>query len=87
MARNHKSFVNLLTFKRIQDYSAGITQSALAQAIQVSRKSINAIENGSTIPSTVVALKIATVLNCNVEDLFKLHDGTFPLLTESKKYD
>jgi len=84
MARNHKSFVNLLTFKRKE---AGITQSALAQAIQVSRKSINAIENGSTIPSTVVALKIATVLNCNVEDLFKLHDGTFPLLSESKKYD
>ena len=84
MARNHKSFVNLLTFKRKE---AGITQSALAQAVQVSRKSINAIENGSTIPSTVVALKIATVLNCNVEDLFKLHVGTFPLLTESKKYD
>ena len=84
MARNHKSFVNLLTFKRKE---AGITQSVLAQAIQVSRKSINAIENGSTIPSTVVALKIATVLNCNVEDLFKLHDGTFPLLTESKKHD
>ena len=84
MARNHKSFVNLLTFRRKE---AGITQTALAQAIQVSRKSINAIENGSTVPSTVVALKIATVLNCNVEDLFKLHDGTFPLLTESKKYD
>ena len=84
MARNHKSFVNLLTFKRKE---AGITQSALAQSIQVSRKSINAIENGSTIPSTVVSLKIATVLNCSVEDLFKLHDGTFPLLTESKKYD
>ena len=78
------NLTTLLTFKRKE---AGITQSALAQAIQVSRKSINAIENGSTIPSTVVALKIATVLNCNVEDLFKLHDGTFPLLTESKKYD
>ena len=84
MARNHKSFVNLLTFKRKE---AGITQSALAQAIQVSRKSINAIENGIYVPSTVLAIKIATVLNCNVEDLFKLHDGTFPLLTESKKYD
>ena len=84
MARNHKSFVNLLTFKRKE---AGITQSALAQAIQVSRKSINAIENGSTIPSIVIALKIATVLNCNVENLFQLHDGTFPLLTEPKKQD
>tara|TARA_B110000503_G_C7098659_1_gene392789 strand:- start:662 stop:865 length:204 start_codon:yes stop_codon:yes gene_type:complete len=38
----------------------------------VSRKSINAIENGIYVPSTVLALKIAKTLKCNVEDLFKL---------------
>jgi hypothetical protein len=35
-------------------------------------KSINAIENGVYVPSTVLALKIATTLDCKVEDLFKL---------------
>ena len=34
------------------------------------RKSINAKENGVYIPSTVLALKIARILNCKVEDIF-----------------
>jgi putative transcriptional regulator len=38
----------------------------------VSRKSINAIENGIYVPSTVLALKIASTLDCRVEDLFQL---------------
>ena len=66
---------------------AELTQANLAEAVQVSRKSINAIENGVYIPSTVLALKIATVLNCRVEEIFKLHDGTFPLLMRSNKYE
>ena len=81
MGKNHKNLVVLLTQKRKE---AGITQASLAEAVQVSRKSINAIENGIYVPSTILSLKIATVLNCRVEDLFKIHDGTFPLLTTSK---
>jgi putative transcriptional regulator len=41
-------------------------------AAEVSRKSINAIENGVYVPSTVLALKISKTLSCSVEDLFKL---------------
>ena len=82
MGKDHKNLAVHLTHKRKQ---AGITQANLAEAVQVSRKSINAIENGIYVPSTVLALKIATVLNCNVEDLFRLHDGTFPLLMQSSK--
>ena len=67
MGKNHKNLVVLLTQKRKE---AGITQASLAEAVQVSRKSINAIENGIYVPSTILALKIATVLNCRVEDLF-----------------
>ena len=84
MGKHHKNLEVHLTHKRKQ---AGITQANLAEAVQVSRKSINAIENGIYVPSTVLALKIATVLNCDVEDLFKLHDGTFPLLMESNEYE
>ena len=52
--------------------SAGMTQQELSENADVSRKSINAIENGIYVPSTVLALKIAKTLKCNVEDLFKL---------------
>ena len=84
MGKHHKNLSNNLAELRM---AKGLTQQALSDSAEVSRKSINAIENGIYVPSTVLAIKIATVLNCNVEDLFKLHDGTFPLLTESKKYD
>ena len=69
MGKDHKDLVVLLTQKRKE---AGITQASLAEAVQVSRKSINAIENGIYIPSTVLALKIARTLNCKVEDIFEL---------------
>jgi len=49
-----------------------LTQDALAKKVHVSRKSINAIENGVYIPSTVLALKVAEVLECSVHDLFEL---------------
>ena len=55
-----------------QKKSEGLTQEELSNAAEVSRKSINAIENGIYVPSTVLALKIANTLKCKVEDLFKL---------------
>jgi len=51
---------------------AGLTQQQLSESAGISRKSINAIENGVYIPSTVLSLKIAKTLNCSVEDLFQL---------------
>ena len=52
--------------------AAGLTQQDLSESAEVSRKSINAIENGVYVPSTVLALKIAKTLDCSVEELFKL---------------
>ena len=69
MGKNHKNLLNNLEeFRR----SAGLTQQELSKSAAVSRKSINAIENGIYVPSTVLALKIAKTLDCKVEDLFKL---------------
>ena len=48
-----------------------MTQLELSESADVSRKSINAIENGIYVPSTVLALKIAKTLGCKVEELFK----------------
>ncbi len=69
MGKNHKKLFNNLEELR---KSAGLTQQELSIDAEVSRKSINAIENGVYVPSTVLALKIAKTLKCNVEDLFKL---------------
>lgn len=50
----------------------GLTQAQLAEAIGVSRKTINTVENGIYVPSTVIALKLAAVLGEPVEALFAL---------------
>ncbi len=69
MGKNHKKLLNNLEKLRM---SAGITQQELSESAEVSRVSINAIENGVYVPSTVLALKIAKTLNCTVEDVFQL---------------
>jgi len=74
LGRNHKKLLNNLEDIR---KSEGLTQQELSIAAEVSRKSINAIENGIYIPSTVLALKIAKTLNCKVEDLFNLPQSLF----------
>lgn len=50
----------------------GLTQAELASAIGVSRKTVNTVENGVFVPSTVIALKLAAALGEPVEALFAL---------------
>ena len=69
MGKNHRYLLNNLEELR---KSSGLTQKELSESADVSRKSINAIENGIYVPSTVLALKIARTLECSVEDLFRL---------------
>ena len=52
----------------------GWTQAELADRIGVSRKTINTIENGVFVPSTVLALKLARAFETQVEVLFGLED-------------
>ena len=72
MGKNHKKLLNNLEELR---KSAGLTQQELSESAEVSRKSINAVENGIYVPSTVLSLKIAKTLNCSVEDLFQLPES------------
>tara|TARA_B100000927_G_C16466646_1_gene469985 strand:- start:897 stop:1115 length:219 start_codon:yes stop_codon:yes gene_type:complete len=69
LGKDHKKLLNNLEKLRKE---AGLTQQDLSESANVSRKSINAIENGIYVPSTVLALKISKTLKCKVEDLFKL---------------
>ena len=50
----------------------GMTQAQLAEAIGVSRKTVNTVENGVFVPSTIIALKLAAALGEPVEALFTL---------------
>ena len=52
----------------------GLTQAALAELVGVSRKTINTVENGVFVPSTLLALKLARALDCRVEDIFSVED-------------
>ncbi|WP_223669666.1 helix-turn-helix transcriptional regulator [Kangiella shandongensis] len=49
-----------------------MSQSDLAEAIGVSRKTISTIEVGKFVPSTIIALKIADYFNVPVEEVFSL---------------
>lgn len=51
-----------------------ITQQQLAEAIGVSRNTINSIESGKYIPSTVLALKIARYFGKPAESIFSLEE-------------
>ena len=61
---------------KIKVYRAmkNISQDALAVAIGVTRKTINTVETGKFIPSTVLALKIARYFGVPVEEIFVLND-------------
>ena len=49
-----------------------MTQQQVADAVGVSRQTINAIEAGKFIPSTLLALKIARLFRQSVESIFEL---------------
>ena len=69
MGKSHEKLLNNLEELR---KAANLTQQELSESAEVSRKSINAIENGIYVPSTVLALKIAKTLDCSVEEIFRL---------------
>ena len=57
---------------KIERAVLNISQQELADKIGVSRQTINAIETGRYIPSTVLALKIAAVFHKSVNEIFTL---------------
>lgn len=64
----------LIVHLRTHRAKAGMTQAELADAVGVSRKTINTIENEVFTPSTTLALTLAEELDCSVHDLFELPD-------------
>lgn len=59
---------------KIHRAKKNLTQEQLANLVGVTRKTINTIENGKFVPSTVLALKLAKALETTVEELFFLQE-------------
>jgi putative transcriptional regulator len=64
--------VGLANDLRAAREAQGWTQAELAERVGVSRKTVNTVENGVFIPSTLLALKLARALGKPVEALFSL---------------
>ncbi|MBO7257214.1 MAG: helix-turn-helix transcriptional regulator [Bacteroidales bacterium] len=59
---------------RVERAIKDITQQELAQAVGVSRQTINSIEAGKYVPSTVLSLKIAKYFQKPLEAIFELEE-------------
>lgn len=57
---------------KVERAIANITQAELAKRVNVSRQTINALELGKYVPSTVLALKISKVFGKTVNEIFEL---------------
>ena len=60
---------------RVERAILRLTQQELAERIGVTRQTINAIETGKYVPSTVLALKMAAVFGKSVNEVFQLEEG------------
>lgn len=59
---------------RVARAEVRMTQQQLADTAGVSRQTINAIESGRFVPSTMLALKMARIFGTSVENLFSLDE-------------
>jgi putative molybdopterin biosynthesis protein len=58
---------------------AGLQQRELAERVGVSRQTLGTLESGESVPATSIALELARVLGCRVEDIFWLDEEESPL--------
>jgi putative transcriptional regulator len=59
---------------KVERAKKDITQAELAEELKVSRQTINSVELGKFIPSTILSLKIAGFFKVKFEELFILED-------------
>jgi len=59
---------------KVERAKKNITQAELAKLVKVSRQTINAMELGKYVPSTVLSLRIAKIFDTQVNEIFELED-------------
>lgn len=57
---------------KVERAKCHMTQAELAEQVNVSRQTINSIEIGKFIPSTLLSMKIARIFNTTVNEIFEL---------------
>lgn len=60
---------------KVERAKKNMTQAELAKRIQVSRQTINAMELGKYVPSTLLALRLAHVFETTVDEIFTIEDS------------
>ncbi len=66
--------IEMLANVELQRKRVGLTQTELSNKIGISRRALSSIESATAIPSVDIALKIASILNTTVEELFSLNE-------------
>lgn len=60
---------------KVERAKKNITQAQLAEKVKVSRQTINAMELGKYVPSTVLALRLAKIFEVEVSEIFTLEES------------
>ncbi|MFT6337560.1 MAG: putative transcriptional regulator [Halioglobus sp.] len=60
---------------KVERAKKNITQADLAKLVLVSRQTINAMELGKYVPSTLLALRLASIFDVAVDEIFTLEDS------------
>ncbi|GAB2775708.1 helix-turn-helix transcriptional regulator [Salinimicrobium soli] len=60
---------------KVERAKKNITQAELAKLAKVSRQTINAMELGKYVPSTVLALRLASIFEVEVSEMFELEES------------
>jgi putative transcriptional regulator len=60
---------------KVERAKNNITQAELAKLAKVSRQTINAMELGKYVPSTVLALRLAQIFEVEISEIFTLEDS------------
>jgi putative transcriptional regulator len=60
---------------KVERAKKNITQADLAKLAKVSRQTINAMELGKYVPSTVLALRLAHIFEVEISEIFTLEDS------------
>lgn len=68
------SYLKMKNSLKVERAKQNITQAELADKVGVSRQTINSIEIGKFVPSTLLALKIAFVFQTTADEIFTLEE-------------
>ncbi|HSU27127.1 MAG TPA: helix-turn-helix transcriptional regulator [Chitinophagaceae bacterium] len=60
---------------KVERAKLNMTQQDLADAIDVSRQTINSIEKDRYVPSTILAIKISNIFKKQVNEIFELEES------------